>query len=68
MVLYLALQTWAVGFRSGLLVLGDNLASLSGVLNLRGKGGALNAITKENRMEARAVLLALRVRPPTHRA
>jgi len=46
-VLFVALQTWASDFRSGLLLLGDNLSSLAGILNLRGRGGALNAITKE---------------------
>ena len=47
LVLYLALHIWAADSRSGFLILGDNLASLSGVLSLRGKGGAPNVITKE---------------------
>jgi len=46
LILYIALHTWGSEHRSGLLLLGDNLASLAGILNLRGKS-VLNLITKE---------------------
>ena len=45
-MLYISLFTWASDFRTGMLLLGDNLSSLAGVINLRGKS-ALNQITKE---------------------
>jgi len=45
-MLYVALFVWASDFRSGLLLLGDNISSLAGVINLRGKS-VLNLITKE---------------------
>jgi len=46
LMLYVALFVWASDFRSGLLLLGDNISSLAGVINLRGKS-VLNLITKE---------------------
>jgi len=43
---FVCLLTWASEHRDGLLLLGDNLSSLAGILNLRGRS-ALNSITKE---------------------
>jgi len=46
LVLYASLVLWASQHLEGLRILGDNLASLGGIINLRGKS-VLNVITKE---------------------
>jgi hypothetical protein len=47
MVIWLALEVWGDRFRcEGLAILGDNIASLSGALALKGKSG-LSRITRE---------------------
>ena len=46
LMLFLSLVTWASQFRDGMLLIGDNVSSLAGVINLRGRS-VLNAITKE---------------------
>ena len=45
-MLYLCLLTWASDHHDGLLLLGDNVSSLAGIINLRGRS-VLNCITKE---------------------
>jgi len=47
LMMFLALVLWASAFReTGLIVLGDNLAALSGILNLRGRK-AITIVTRE---------------------
>ena len=47
LMMFLALVVWADSFRHcGLIVLGDNLAALAGILNLRGRR-AITVVTRE---------------------